>query len=216
MGSHRSEVTSGRRKFDELAPKPVTIEETVDSRKPLAFGPFILDPEAGRLLEGERVIPLAPKPFETLHYLAQRRGRVIPKSELMEKLWPETFVTDDVLVQSVVDIRRALGDHAKTPQYVETIPRRGYRFLAEVRAQEGTIHLDVHDPGSGSDPGEPTPAPAPRWVCLALLGAGRRRYRYPLARSSASWLAFRNRARWSMPVLWRSRPADGWLRQGGK
>lgn len=225
MGSHRSEVTSGRRKFDELAPKPVTIQETVDSRKPLAFGPFILDPEAGRLLEGERVIPLAPKPFETLHYLAQRRGRVIPKSELMEKLWPETFVTDDVLVQSVVDIRRALGDHAKTPQYVETIPRRGYRFLAEVRAQEGTTHLEVDNPGPGIDHGEPTPAPleaapAPRrlWAWLALLALAAAAIATLWLRSNrqvASAFAPEPGSLVVMPVLVEEPvPQSGWLRQG--
>lgn len=176
MGSHRSEVTSGRRKFDELTPKPVISEELIDPRKPLAFGPFLLDPEAGRLLEGGRVVPLAPKPFETLHYLAQHRGRVIAKSELMERLWPETFVTDDVLVQSVVDIRRALGDHAKTPQYIETIPRRGYRFLAEVRTGEATTEPDAQGPGSEPS-GEPATlalesgASPNRWR-LGLIGLG--------------------------------------------
>ena len=98
----------------------------------LAFGPFVLDPETGRLTEDDRLVPLAPKPFDVLLYLAHRPGRVVSKGELMEKLWPGTFVTDDVLVQSVVEIRRALGDDAKTPRYVQTIPKRGYRFLGTV------------------------------------------------------------------------------------
>ncbi len=225
MGSHRLEVTSGRRKFDELAPKPVTIEEPADSRQPLAFGPFILDPEAGRLLEGGRVIPLAPKPFETLHYLAERRGRVIPKSELMEKLWPETFVTDDVLVQSVVDIRRALGDHAKTPQYIETIPRRGYRFLAEVRVHEGSAQLEVHDPKPGSGPNESAPIPleansAPRrlWVGLALAALAAVAIATPWLRGNrqaTSALAPEPGSLVVMPVLVEEpAPQSGWLRQG--
>jgi DNA-binding winged helix-turn-helix (wHTH) protein/tetratricopeptide (TPR) repeat protein len=99
----------------------------------LGFGPFFVDPETGRLMDGDRHVPLAPKPFETLYYLAARSGRVISKGELMEQLWRDTFVTDDVLVQSVMDIRRALGDTAKAPQYVQTLPRRGYQFLAGVR-----------------------------------------------------------------------------------
>ena len=112
----------------------------------------MLDPESGRLTENERVVPLAPKPFETLRYLASHPGRVVPKAELMEKLWPDTFVTDDVLVQCVVEIRRALGDHARTPRYVETIPRRGYEFLAAVRLVEGPrgglVHLDAPPPST--------------------------------------------------------------------
>ena len=98
----------------------------------------MLDPETGRLLEGERVVQLAPKPFETLLYLARHQGRVVPKNELIDRLWAGIFVTEDVLVQSIVEIRRALGDHARRPQYVETIPRRGYRFIHEVRSADET------------------------------------------------------------------------------
>src|SRR5438045_213235 len=109
---------SERREFDE---KP-TISPSVDRERPprLSFGPFVVDPETGRLSEGERIIPLAPKPFETLHYLAGRSGRVVSKSELMERLWTDTFVTDDVLVQCVMDIRRALRGRAEAPKEVRT------------------------------------------------------------------------------------------------
>jgi DNA-binding winged helix-turn-helix (wHTH) protein/tetratricopeptide (TPR) repeat protein len=99
----------------------------------LAFGSFIADPETGRLIQGDRLIPLTPQPFETLYYLARCQGRVVTKTELMDELWRDTSVTDDVLVQCVVDIRRALGDTARSSQYVQTLPRRGYRFVAPVR-----------------------------------------------------------------------------------
>jgi len=98
----------------------------------VAFGCFVLDPASGLLQEGDRSIPLAPKPFETLHYLVRHSGRLVSKSELMERLWPGTFVTDDVLVQCVVDIRRALGDDARSPHYIQTLPRKGYRFVVPV------------------------------------------------------------------------------------
>ena len=127
---------------------------------PLSFGPFVADPETGRLYEGDRVIPLAPKPFETLYYLASRPGRVVPKSELMEKLWPDTFVTDDVLVQCVVDIRRALGDPARSPRFVQTIPRRGYQFVASVRVVSPTAPADTAAPGESTPVGGPEPAEA--------------------------------------------------------
>jgi len=126
MTLRRPEVTNERRKFHEL---------TTTAHEPpvrLGFGPFVLDAESGRLTEGERAIPLAPKPFETLLYLAQRAGKVVPKAELIEALWPDTFVTEDVLVQSIVEIRKALGDTAKSPRYVQTLPRRGYQFLESV------------------------------------------------------------------------------------
>jgi DNA-binding winged helix-turn-helix (wHTH) protein/tetratricopeptide (TPR) repeat protein len=133
------------------------LPEPAESSEPpspprLVFGPFVLDPESGRLTENERVVPLAPKPFETLRYLASHPRRVVPKAELMEKLWPDTFVTDDVLVQCVVEIRRALGDHARTPQYVQTIPRRGYEFLGAVRLVDapraGPGRLDAPPPST--------------------------------------------------------------------
>jgi DNA-binding winged helix-turn-helix (wHTH) protein/tetratricopeptide (TPR) repeat protein/TolB-like protein len=117
----------------------------------LAFGPFEIEPETGRLYREGQLIPLAPKPFETLLYMARRPGRVVTKSELIDALWRDTFVTEDVLVQSMVEVRRALGDHAKTPRYVQTLPRRGYQFLESVRA----LHADEFAPGSQA-PGQPT------------------------------------------------------------
>ena len=189
MATRRREVTSDRQKLAEPAAE---ISEPPSPPR-LVFGPFVLDPESGRLTENQRVVPLAPKPFETLRYLASHPGRVVPKAELMEKLWPDTFVTDDVLVQCVVEIRRALGDHARTPQYVETIPRRGYEFLAAVRLVEGPrgglVHLDGPPPSTPqiSPPGaearsrwspavrsaaRPTVAMAGILMAVALAGAG--------------------------------------------
>ena len=163
IGPPISEVTTGRRKLDEHGAR-------------LAFGPFVLETESGRLLEAGRPVPLAPKPFETLLYLAQRPGRVVPKAELMEKLWPQTFVTDDVLVQCVVEIRRALGDPAKTPRYVLTVPRRGYQFLAPVLVLDasGAPTVSIERPATGS---VSLPGTAPlvrrtvhwRWALLSVF-----------------------------------------------
>jgi DNA-binding winged helix-turn-helix (wHTH) protein/tetratricopeptide (TPR) repeat protein/TolB-like protein len=135
MSLRRSEVTSDRRKVGELG--AAEEQEPPVGHPALAFGPFVAEADTGRLLESGQPVSLAPKPFETLYYLASHPGRVVPKTELMERLWPGTFVTDDVLVQCVVDIRRALHDPAKTPQYVQTVPRRGYQFLAPVRLAHG-------------------------------------------------------------------------------
>jgi DNA-binding winged helix-turn-helix (wHTH) protein/tetratricopeptide (TPR) repeat protein/TolB-like protein len=154
-----------------VATRPAEVPET-GSR--LAFGPFVLDPETGRILAEGRVVPLAPKPFETLRYLASRSGRTISKAELMEKLWPDTFVTDDVLVQCVVDIRHALGDTAKAPRYVQTIPRRGYQFLAPVTVVDGSAPLaamPVADPTPTASAPAAAPPP-PRRIPPARAAAG--------------------------------------------
>jgi DNA-binding winged helix-turn-helix (wHTH) protein/tetratricopeptide (TPR) repeat protein/TolB-like protein len=152
IGSRRAEVTNERRRFHEIVtPPPVAPPER------LAFGPFVLEPETGRLFRGDQAIPLAPKPFETLLYLARRPGRVVSKTELIEALWRDTYVTEDVLVQSMVEVRRALGDPAKTPRYIQTLPRRGYQFIETVR--------DLIDgppaPGPALADAPPTPPPAP-------------------------------------------------------
>ncbi len=149
MASRETEVPNSRRTLGEISPL-----ETGEGTR-LAFGPFVLDPQSGRLYDGGRLVPLAPRPFETLLYLARHSGRVVPKNELMERLWPGTFVTDDVLVQSVVEIRRALGDHPRTPQYVQTVPRRGYLFMVPARPVKAV-------PAQPTDiPAEPLPAATP-------------------------------------------------------
>ena len=76
--------------------------------------------------------PLAPRAFDVLRYLIEQRGRVIEKQELFENIWQDVIVTDDALTRAVKEIRRALGDDATAPRYVETIPKRGYRFMAGV------------------------------------------------------------------------------------
>jgi DNA-binding winged helix-turn-helix (wHTH) protein/tetratricopeptide (TPR) repeat protein len=127
MTGRHDQVTNERRKFHEI------VTPSAESRRRLAFDRFVLDPEIGGLFEGDRPVALAPKPFETLALLASRAPRLVSKSELMDALWPGTFVTEDVLVQCIVEIRRVLGDSARDPHFVATVPRRGYRFLAPVR-----------------------------------------------------------------------------------
>lgn len=194
MSLRRSEDTSDRRRVAEVGDGPAAA-----AARAIAFGPFVADAESGRLLESGRVIALAPKPFETLYYLAGQSGRVVPKTELMERLWPGTFVTDDVLVQCVVDIRRALHDPAKTPHYVQTVPRRGYQFLAPVR-EAGPADWEAPPegpppeavpavPGNGAA-GHPVPSAVRRarpWL-LAALGLA------ALAAVSAVWLSRRDKA----------------------
>jgi len=101
------------------------------------FPPFRLDPvnqclwrcqDAG---DDER-IPLTPKAFAVLGYLVEHAGRLVAQDELLEAVWPDTFVQPEVLKYQIADIRNALGDHPKNPSFIETLSRRGYRFIAAV------------------------------------------------------------------------------------
>src|SRR5215469_3414746 len=96
----------------------------------LEFGPFRIDSQQRLLLRGEEPVPLSPKAFELLLLLAQRSGQVVLKDELMNLLWPETFVEESNLGQHVFQLRKALGD----PSYIVTVPGRGYQFASGVRA----------------------------------------------------------------------------------
>ncbi|HEV2859700.1 MAG TPA: winged helix-turn-helix domain-containing protein [Pyrinomonadaceae bacterium] len=104
------------------------------------FGPFRLDAGERLLLRGGEVVRLTPKEFETLLALVRGRGRVRSKRELLEEVWPETYVEEATLAQNVFTLRKALargnGDD-DGPQYIETVPRRGYRLAAEVRELTG-------------------------------------------------------------------------------
>src|SRR5262245_28533574 len=97
------------------------------------FGPFRLDADERLLMRDGRMTPLPPKVFDTLLVLVENSGRIVSKDELMQSLWPDTFVEESNLTQNISQLRRALGDGAGDAQYIETVPRRGYRFVAGVR-----------------------------------------------------------------------------------
>ena len=82
------------------------------------------------MLKAGEEIKLRPKVYETLKYLVEHPGQLIGKQELMQAVWPDSFVTDDSLVQCTLELRRALDDRSQ--QLLKTVPRRGYLFTAEV------------------------------------------------------------------------------------
>ena len=96
------------------------------------FGPFTVDAASYRLLRGDRVVPLSPKIIDLLLYLASRPSALVSKDELFAALWPDVAVTDNALTQAVSELRQALGDDPSTPTYIQTVARRGYRFVAAV------------------------------------------------------------------------------------
>ena len=96
------------------------------------FGEFTLDADQRVLLREAKPVPLTPKAFNTLLMLVENSGRIVGKEELMSRLWPDTFVEDANLTFNVQQLRKSLGDSARRPRYIETVARRGYRFIAEV------------------------------------------------------------------------------------
>ena len=96
------------------------------------FGPFRFEPGESRLLRDGKPVPLAPQSLETLLALVERSGSLVAKQELMERVWPDRFVEENSLARCVSELRKALGDARTGPRYIETVPRRGYRFVARV------------------------------------------------------------------------------------
>jgi len=97
------------------------------------FDSFRLDPEEHVLLREGKPVPLSPKVFDTLLALVRDSGHIVEKEELIKQVWPDTFVEENNLSQYISVLRRTLGDGRHEQRYIETVPRRGYRFAAGVR-----------------------------------------------------------------------------------
>ena len=102
------------------------------------FGPFHLDARERRLSRGGEMIALRLKVFDTLLVLVENAGRLVTKQELLDAIWPETTVEENNLNHNVSILRKALGESATGQQYIETVPRVGYRFVATVKAVAAT------------------------------------------------------------------------------
>src|SRR5438128_5871213 len=103
------------------------------------FPPFWLDTvnqclwRRRETAQDERLL-LTPKAFAVLRYLVEHAGQLVTQEDLLAAVWPETYIKPEVLKSRIFEIRGVLGDRPKTPQFIETLPRRGYRFIAAVHA----------------------------------------------------------------------------------
>lgn len=116
------------------------------NNKIYSFGSYQLDMSEYSLKRDNTVIPLPPKILETLLVLVENRERVISKDELMQTLWPDTFVEENNLTQNISQLRRALGNDASAVDYIKTVPKRGYKFIAEVSINTATNGSGVQEP----------------------------------------------------------------------
>jgi DNA-binding winged helix-turn-helix (wHTH) protein/tetratricopeptide (TPR) repeat protein len=104
----------------------------VETVKPIAFPPFELDAVNQRLRRNNELLTLRPKAFAVLAFLVQNAGQLVTKDQLLEACWAGTAVTDTVLKVCIREIREALGDDPRSPRFIETAHRRGYRFVGEI------------------------------------------------------------------------------------
>src|SRR5688572_4672098 len=104
----------------------------VRDRAVYEFGDVRVDLARMAAVRGDAAIPLEPKAFDVLVHLIEHRDRVVTKDELLDAVWTGTFVTPNVLTRAVAQIRKALGDETEHARFIETVAKRGYRFIAPV------------------------------------------------------------------------------------
>src|SRR6266702_6481235 len=117
------------------------LEEFRPSHGTVRFGILELDADAGELRKQGTRMKLQEQPLQMLQVLLQRPGEVVTREELQQKIWPsDTFVDfDNGINNAIKRLREALGDTAETPRYIETLPRKGYRFVQQIQSHEHRV-----------------------------------------------------------------------------
>ncbi len=155
------------------------------------FGEFQLDTVERSLQSGGRSVPLAPKALDVLIVLVESRGKIVEKDDLIRQVWPNTFVEDNNLAFNVSVLRKLFGESGTSPRYIETVPRRGYRFVAQVRET-------VPDAAPSENEDSVSPAP-PRMETASVPGPSLlRRFRLPAL--ALLFLAIAVAAGWRMAM----------------
>jgi len=111
-----------------------------------SFHAFRLDTANQCLWRGQERVSIPPKPYDMLRYLVQNPGRLVTHDELLEKLWPETYVNPELIRKYILDIRKVLGDRPDKPEFIETVTKRGYRFIAPVTDESADESPDSSTP----------------------------------------------------------------------
>lgn len=131
------------------------------------FGSYLFDDVevnsvALRVQKGGSPRKITPRAFEVLVYLLEHRGRIVKKQELFDHVWGERFVTDNALTRSIKEVRQVIGDEADAPRYIETVPKHGYRFIAEVTTVDAEPRTEaVQTSSSAGSPATPRSGGSP-------------------------------------------------------
>ena len=144
------------RRFPFFFPKSSSLGDTaVQDGTIYEFSDFCLIPEDDLLLRDGQPVPLPPKAYATLALLVERRGHLVKKSELIEKVWSNAFIEEAAVSKCVWTIRNALGEDSKSQRFIQTVPKRGYKFVADVAERRGQVshRPDTNGNGDGSDGG---------------------------------------------------------------
>ena len=124
-----------------------------------AFGEFLLEVDERRLLRDGKDLALPPKVFDTLLLLVEKADHLVTKDEFMNRLWPDTFVGEDTLAQNISILRRVLSAASDGHEFVVTVPKRGYRFIASPAASDR--HNGDSSPARAPSPDSFHPAEVP-------------------------------------------------------
>jgi DNA-binding winged helix-turn-helix (wHTH) protein len=114
----------------------------------ISFNSFQFDLVNAQLRQSAQPISITPKSYAVLHYLLQHPGRLVTKGDLLAAVWPKSYVGDAVLKVCIREIRKALGDDIKTPRFIETAHRRGYRFIGKITYEESAFGDNQSTPGA--------------------------------------------------------------------
>jgi TolB-like protein/DNA-binding winged helix-turn-helix (wHTH) protein/Tfp pilus assembly protein PilF len=137
------------------------------------FGRFRLDARGRLLFREGRIVPLPPKVADLLLLLVEKAGRVVEKDELLQRIWPDTFVEEGSLTRTISILRRALGDGSEGGEFITTIPKRGYRFVAAVRQIQDVSAAPVTGNEESLPPQVSAPQASPMPVSTRPLGRRR-------------------------------------------
>jgi DNA-binding winged helix-turn-helix (wHTH) protein/Flp pilus assembly protein TadD len=150
------------------ATTPSTASPPIDLTEPFMLGDWRVEPALRRACNAETIVKIDPRNLRVLQILAERRGQLIPQREIEALAWQGVIVTPDSLYQSIRQLRQALRDTKAQPKYIETISRKGYRLVAEVRTcapetNQVVFAIDLHDEPSSSISDPPPPGLAQFW-----------------------------------------------------
>ena len=115
------------------------------------YGPFRLEPDEHRLTREGTPVSLPPKAFDLLVFLVQNQGSLVTKDQIMQAVWPESFVEESNLTVSISLLRKVLGEKAADLQYIETVPKKGYRFIASVKEVKSPEGVPIRPEGQGKE-----------------------------------------------------------------
>jgi DNA-binding winged helix-turn-helix (wHTH) protein len=136
-------ATGGRE--DYIGSEVSDTDETVAGRAPFRVGGWLVEPSLNRLSRGDSAVRLDFKAMELLVFLAEHAGEVLSKRRLVDSVWKIEVIADGTLTHAIAQLRKSLGDSARSPTFIETIPKRGYRLIAPVRMTDVAVPVPRHD-----------------------------------------------------------------------